>query len=100
MRKRYFSSRALPIPSVLRPAFSIPVVALLWAALATILADAVPDPATMNAGVAAGAKLVRPPAGADVARAVVEDLAVPATAAVLALAASSVAAIALVRRRT
>ena len=72
----------------LKPALLVPVLCLLWAALASPLVDAIPgDP-------------VPPPSAADVTRAVAEDLALPFALALVALAVSLITAIALVRRRS
>lgn len=72
----------------LKPALFIPVLCLLWVALASPLLDAVPE------------QPLPPPSAAEVTRAVAEDLALPFTLALLALAASLVTAVALVRRRS
>ena len=72
----------------IKPALFVPVLLLLWGALAMPLLGAVPQtPAA-------------PPAAAAVSRAIAEDLALPFTLALVALAVSLVMAIALVRRRS
>lgn len=71
----------------LKPALLIPVLAVLWVALTSPLIDAVPQEPRL------------PPAAAEVTRAIAEDLALPFTLALVALAVSLVMAIALVRRR-
>lgn len=71
----------------LKPALLVPVLALLWAALAAPLLEAVPE------------KTVAPPLAGEVARAIADDLALPFTLALVALAVSLVIAVALVRRR-
>ena len=71
-----------------RPALALPLLALLWIALARPLIDAVPD-------------VIQPaPTSLAVITAVSDDLALPFTIALLALAVALVVAIALVRRRT
>lgn len=80
----------------LRPALTAPVLAILWAVLAAPLLEALPPATDARAGPAAAATLT---SGA-VAHAVVDDLALPFTVGLLALASALVVAIALVRRRT
>ncbi|MCC7073645.1 MAG: hypothetical protein IT383_20210 [Deltaproteobacteria bacterium] len=72
----------------LKPALLIPVLCMLWAALANELMGAVP------------AHLAAPPTSAEVTRAVVEDLTLPFALAVVAVATAFITAVALVRRRT
>ncbi len=72
----------------LKPALIIPVLCVLWAALASALLDAVPE------------QPAAPPTSAEVTRAVVEELTLPYALAVLALAVAFITAVALVRRRT
>lgn len=82
----------------LRPAVGGPILAILWAALTAPLLQALPDPGTPVDGTASS-----PPAtltSAAVAHALVDDLALPFTVGLLALASALVVAIALVRRRT
>lgn len=72
----------------LKPALLIPVLCVLWAALANELVSAVPlEPAV-------------PPSTAEVTRAVVEELTLPYALAVVALAIAFITGVALVRRRT
>jgi NADH:ubiquinone oxidoreductase subunit 6 (subunit J) len=72
----------------LRPTLTAPLLALLWSALAGPLVGALPGEAAV------------PLTSAAVAAVLVDDLALPATAGLVALAASLVVAVALVRRRT
>jgi NADH:ubiquinone oxidoreductase subunit 6 (subunit J) len=70
-----------------RPALAIPMLGLLWSALAAPLLEAVPDvplPA---------------PTSLSVATAFIDDLALPLTVALIALAGALIVAVALVRRR-
>jgi NADH:ubiquinone oxidoreductase subunit 6 (subunit J) len=71
-----------------RPALAVPVLGVIWAALAAPLVDAVPE---------VQAAAIH---GPDVARAVVDDFALAFTIGLVALAVALVVAIALVRRRT
>ncbi len=72
----------------LRAGLALPLLAILWAALAAPLVSAVPDaaPATLTSG--------------QVAQVVLNDLALPFTVGLVALAVALVVAVALVRRRT
>jgi NADH:ubiquinone oxidoreductase subunit 6 (subunit J) len=72
-----------------RPALAMPVVVVLWIVLASLLMNAVPE-----------APAAKAPSAADVARVIASDLALPFCAALLALVATAITAIALVRRRT
>lgn len=72
----------------LRAGLAVPVLGVVWAALAAPLTAALPDvPAA-------------PVSSSAVAAAVVDDLALPFTVALIALATALVVAIAIVRRRT
>lgn len=70
-----------------RPALAIPILGLLWAALAAPLINAVPESASPA------------PTSLAVATAMVDDLALPFTVALVALAGALIVAVALVRRR-
>ncbi|MBI1946824.1 MAG: hypothetical protein HYS27_14100 [Deltaproteobacteria bacterium] len=72
----------------LKPALLVPVLCLLWAALAGPLLEALPSVP------------LPPPSAADVTRAVVDELALPLSLALVALTVAFVTAVALVRRRT
>lgn len=71
----------------LRPALVVPVLGVLWSALAAPMLNALP-PTYADA-----------PTAGQVALALVDDLALPSTIALIALAAGLVVALALVRRR-
>ena len=71
----------------IRPALVVPVLGLLWSALTSPMMNALP------------ATLAKAPSSREVALALVDDLALPATVALIALAGALVVAIALVRRR-
>lgn len=81
----------------LRPAVGGPILAILWAALTAPLLQALPDPGAPPDGPAPSSPALT---SAAVAHAVVDDLALPFTVGLLALASALVVAIALVRRRT
>lgn len=72
----------------LKPALLVPVLCLLWAALAGPLLEALPNAP------------LPPPSAAEVTRAVVDELALPFSLALAALTVAFVTAVALVRRRT
>lgn len=71
-----------------RPALLVPVLCLLWAVLAVPLVDSLSAPP------------LTPPSAAEVTRAVVDELALPFSLTVAALAVAFITAVALVRRRT
>lgn len=80
-----------------RPALVIPVLGLLWSALTAPLLAALPS-MTGASGLSPAAPMPAPTAEA-VAMAMVDDLALPFTVALVAIAGALVVAVALVRRR-
>ena len=81
-----------------RAGFAIPVLAVVWAALAAPLVDALP-PGVTAAGVEPATRLL-PVTSGQVAHAVVTDLGLSFTVGLIALAVALVVAVAIIRRRT